>query len=195
MDRKQGKQIRGIYRDVLTGRGNVIADFGWKSNTIAEDYGKFLAALMKKEFPQPLGIEYIAVGNTGGDHNISDFRDGVVDRFNRLNTGDNSPPEPNVPWVWVKEITAGNMQFLDAKDNEVNTVTNRLKIEVDIEEGEPSQETFDFFQFALLGIYQKPGNKFDMNTLYLINYVSHGQITKDNSMKLSRTVKLTFPIN
>lgn len=191
---KQDRRIKGVYRDVLTGGGNLIDDFGWKSNTIVEDYGRFLAALMKKEFPQPLGVEYMAVGNSGGGHTAAGFRNAVADRFNKLNTGDHSPPPPAAPWAWVKKISPGDIRFLDG-DNEVNTVTNTLKIEVTIEENEPSQETFDFFQFALLGIHQKPDNTFDMNTLYFINYVAHGQITKDQTMALDRTVKLTFPIN
>ena len=55
--------IKGEYRDVLSRNGTVIVDTRWKSNEIVDDYGRFLAALMKKAFEQKVGIEYIAVGS------------------------------------------------------------------------------------------------------------------------------------
>ncbi len=37
-------------------------DTGWHANTIEPDFGKLLAAVMKKENNEFVGIEYIAVG-------------------------------------------------------------------------------------------------------------------------------------
>ena len=41
-------EIKGEYRDILRRNNAAIIDTGWRSNTIADDFGRFLAALMKK---------------------------------------------------------------------------------------------------------------------------------------------------
>ena len=153
---------------------------------------------MKKEFQPPIGIEYIAVGDSGTENDPDAFRTLLVDYFNWLNQpGNSGPRRENNHWAWIKQIEAGNMKYLDENDNEVppesQDITNKLKIEVIINEDEPSQDTFDFKEFALLGIAKN--GTFDTERLFLINHVSHGQITKDNTMELTRTIKLTFPIN
>lgn len=189
MNQKKGMKIKGEYRDVITKSGELIKDSGWKSNSIAVDYGRFLAALMKKEFEVPIGIEYIAVGSSGTGHDFTTFREKVVEYFNDFN--EDQPPEPGPTWVWAKKIDLENIKYLNESDEEVDPVTNKLKIEVTIGENEPSEETFDFFEFALVGISEE----LDTGKMFFINYVNHGQISKDNSMKLDRTIKLTFPIN
>ena len=70
-------KIKGEYRDVLSRNGAVIMDTGWKSNVIVEDYGRFLAALMKKDFEQKVGIDYMAVGSGSGEDSAV-FRDKVI---------------------------------------------------------------------------------------------------------------------
>lgn len=199
MSQKKGMKIKGKYKDVLTKNGKVIKDFGWKSNTIVQDYGRFLAALMKKEFQPPIGIEYIAVGDSGTENDPDAFRTLLVEYFDWLNQGNTGPLIQNNHWVWIKQIEAGNMKYLDENDNEVpenqDTITNKLKIEVIINKNEPSSDTFDFKEFALLGIAKNQDDTFNTQRLFLINHVSHGQITKDNTMELTRTIKLTFPIN
>ena len=197
MKRKTG--IKGEYRDVIVKKGKLVRDSGWKSNTIVPDYGRFLAALMKKEFnEQSIGIEYLAVGNWGTGNDPAAFRDLLCNYFKWLNAPDHIENGKFLPyvetdrWVWAKPVE--DMEYLNEDDVEVlEEITNKLKIEVIIKEDEPSQETFDFKEFALLGITKN--GTFNTNHLFLINYVCHGQITKDNTMALTRTIRLTFPIN
>jgi len=192
MNPKKGMIIKGEYRDVISKRGESIKDSGWKSNTIAPDYGKFLAALMKKEFNKQGGIDYIAVGSSGTEHNFNSFSEKVVYYF----INDRPIPQPGQPWVWAQEIKPMNITYLDENDEEVGEMTNKLKIEVTIGEDEPSTGTFDFFEFALVGIYRNQETaELTEDNIFFINYVNHGQITKDNTMELTRTIKLTFPIN
>ena len=186
--------IKGNYRDILKKEGKVPADFGWKCNTIVTDYGRFLAALMKKDFHAPVGIEYLAVGsdNQGG----AEFRDKVVEFFQRLNENPThkGPLFQGNNWVWAKPIGPVNIQYLDSVGYETQDITNTLKLELKFAKNEPLEETLEFREFALLDIDKTKDNLFDTSRLFLINYASHGTITKDKDTELSRTIKLTFPM-
>jgi len=63
MRKEKGMKIKGEYRSVLSRKGEVIMDTCWKSNDIVEDYGRFMAALMKKDFKGEVEIDYMAVVN------------------------------------------------------------------------------------------------------------------------------------
>ena len=185
MSNRQGLTIKGQFRDILIKKSKVIKDMGWKSNKIVEDYGKFLAALMKKQFSIPVGIEYMAVGSSGENKSYENFKSLVENYFKT-----NEPtPAPAQSWILAKKVEKDNIKFLDADNNEIDEITNKLKIEVTFDENEPAAGTFNFYEFALLG---RSNN--DTKDLYFINYKKHGQIEKDNTMKLTRTIKLTFPI-
>jgi len=186
-------RIRGEYRDVLFKHREAVLDSGWESNTITADYGMFLAGLMKKEFNRKIGIEYILAGS--GSEDFAAFKQKAADYFAWLNTGASGPYVSESHWIWAKPIGPDNVKFLDADDLEVTEVTHRLMIEVVIQEHEPLEDTFDFREFGLLGIDKDGQGMFVTNRLYFINYVAHGQITKDSNMELSRCIKLTFPIN
>ena len=199
-------KIKGKYRDVLSRNGEVIVDTGWQSNVIVADYGKFLAALMKKDFiNEKVGIDYMAVGSGSTDYvefkkKVADFKKNVIRYFKKLNNSNSGPYSDANCWVWAKEIEADDIKYVNDDDDEVvNGVTNRLRIEVTFrkeekgEEPEPSEKTLEFKEFALLGI-DKEGGKFVPKKLFFINYVDHGPITKDKSMVLTRTIILTFPI-
>ena len=179
-------KIKGEYRDVLSRNGEVIVDTGWQSNVIVADYGRFLAALMKKDFKQTVGIDYMAVGS--GSENDEQFKTRVKDFFK-------STPESEDYWVWAKVIDVSDIKYLNPNDGEVTDVTNRLRIEVTFEKNEPSGDSFKFKEFALLGIDKKSDGTFDTEKMFFfINYVDHGLITKDENMELTRTIILTFPI-
>lgn len=186
--------IKGEYRDVLIKKGTVIEDRGWRSNSITQDYGRFLAALMKKEVTD-MGIEYMAVGGKIADcgskevDKLVKFKDNAANYFK-----DNIVKHENENyWIWAKEIESKNIIYLDKDDKPTNIITNKLQIDITIEKSEPTNETLIFEQFALLGI-KKSNGSFDTDKMFLINYVDHGPITKDTSMELERTIKLTFPI-
>ena len=201
----KGMSIKGEYRDALSSNGEIILDTGWKSNAIMEDYGRFLAALMKKDFNGMAGIDYMAVGS-GSDNNSSVFKDKVVKFFNWLNesdSGDNPGPleirkknEKGYYWVWAKEIDADGIKYLDEDKKEVvgpDKITNHLKIDLKFEEKEPCNDALVFKEFALLGIDKKNGKLYPKK-MFFINYVDHEPITKDEHMELTRTIKLRFPI-
>lgn len=180
--------IKGEYKDVLIRKGMVIEDRGWRSNSITEDYGRFLAALMKKDV-SGIGIEYIAVGS--GSESVDSFKTNAELYFQ----DNDKTVKHDTYWIWAKEIESKNIIYLEIDDKpaQPGTITNKLQIDITIEKSEPTNETLIFEQFALLGIGKK-GNKFDTDKMFLINYVDHEPITKYVSMELERTIKLTFPI-
>ena len=180
--------IEGKYRDILSRNGATLADTGWNSNTIVADYGRFLAALMKKDFEgQAVGIEYMAVGS-GSEDGASEFKERVEKFFK----GDLTEDER----VWAKKIDPDDMTYLDKDGNEISDPeirTNKLKIVVTFAKDEPPGGASDLREFALLGIYEDSGGTFDTSRMFFVNYVGHGLITKDESTELTRTVILTFP--
>ena len=183
-------KIIGEYRDILHRGSEVIKDSGWKSNVIVEACGRFLAALMRKDFhEQATGIEYIAVSDGSGGSPV-DFRNRLIEYFGWLNTAGNTGPSNG---VWAKKIE--DIKYLDNEDSEVTDITNKLKISVTIEENEPSEQTFNLKEFSLVSICKNPvTNQFDTERMFLVNYVDHAKIEKDKTMELTRTIKLTFPV-
>ncbi|OYT63176.1 hypothetical protein B6U67_03320 [Methanosarcinales archaeon ex4484_138] len=190
----KGTNIKGIYRDVLSSNGKTLVDAGWKSNAIVEDYGRFLAALMKKDFTSEdkVGIEYMAVGS--GSKDDAEFKSRVTSFFNSGNLDQPYKLGSEDYWVWAKKIDVNNIKYINKEGKEIDTVTNKLKIAVTFGENEPSKESLAFKEFALLGIDKKSNGTFNTDKMFFINYVDHGLITKDKSMELTRTIILTFPI-
>ncbi len=187
-------EIKGVYRDTLRHNGSAVIDTGWRSNTIADDFGRFLAALMKKDINPgyKAGVDYIAVGR--GANNPTEFKARVVKLFSEnlskpLEIADRG-------WVWAKPIDSAKLEYIDSTDNESSTITNRIQIETEFKEDEPiheaTQEAWDFEEFGLIGVDKKEDGSPNSEKLFLINYVSHGKISKVRSMTLTRTIKLSF---
>lgn len=199
--------FKGFYRDILSANDTIIRDAGWNSNSIADDYGKFLAALMKKEFDQPVGIEFIAVGGSTNPamHNSTSFSDRVKTYFDTVYnpTKQFDPSGAGDNWLWVKQIGANNVIYTEDGSTMAPGIADKLKITVDFEEQEPAfdqanpdaDKYFTFNEFALVGVPQRNDNTYDTSKLFLINYVNHKDITKVGSMKLTRTLVLNFPKN
>jgi len=181
--------MEGVYRDLLNSDDEVIVDTGWRSNTIVSDLGRFLASLMKKDFEKKVGIEYIAVG--GGNGNDAKFKENVASFF--ASKKPNEPSGSSSVWAWAKKIDVSDMMYLDDDQNVTEDITNRLRIDVTIEKAEPVKDTLVFEEFALLGIDESNGVP-DANKLFFVDYVNHAPITKDESMRLTRTIVLTFPL-
>lgn len=184
-------RIEGVFRDLLSSDDGIMVDFGWRSNTIVADFGRFLASLMKKDFEEKVGIEYIAVG--GGNGNEAKFREKVASFF--ASKDPNKPYEADGGWAWAKKIDVSDMAYLDDDQKVTEKVTNRLKIDVAIEKAEPVEKALVYEEFALLGIDRSKGAP-NINKMFLVDYKNHADapITKDASMKLSRTIVLTFPL-
>jgi len=182
-------KIEGVYRDTLNSDDEVVVDTGWRSNTIVADFGRFLATLMKRDFEKKVGIEYIAVG--GGNGNDAKFKEIVASFFASKEL--KKPYKTDGRWAWAKKIDVSDMLYLNDDQTVTGEVTNRLKIDVEIEKGKPVKETLVFEEFALLGIDESDGEP-DTSKMFFVDYVNHAPITKDESMKLTRTIVLTFPL-
>jgi hypothetical protein len=178
-------EVQGEYRDVVRRRGRVVDPGRWRRNRISLDLGPFVASLLKKRFSVPLGIEYIAVGN-GGDE--SAFKSRVASFFQSGNL--NLPFVSGTEWAWAKKVTPEQIVYVDASGNKVldESCTSRLQVETVFERGQPGVDALELREFALLA--RDP----DRGELFLVDYVKHGTITKDQDMELTRTVKLNFPI-
>lgn len=180
-------RIKGEYKDILTRKGAVIENRGWKSNKIVPDYGKFLAALMKRDFVTDVGIEYIAVG--AGSKTWETFLDRVKTFFN------NGVIMNNGYWVWAKKIDVGDIRYLEENNDVTTDITNKLQILANFGENVPSNTgTLSFEEFALLGRGTKSGGS--TIEMFFINYVNHDNapISKVPTMTLDRTIRLSFPI-
>jgi len=187
--------IKGEFHDVLRKYGKVIEDRGWWSNTIVKDYGKFLAALMKKEESmEGVGIEYMAVGGGETVEKVDEdrFKQYVKEYFGNKEKQDPYWVEESY-WVSAKKILPENINYLPSNEESVKVgeITNILQIEVTFAKGVPAGENLEFKHFALLGINDSIEKSYE--TMFFINFVDHGVITKDTNTELIRTVKLTFP--
>jgi hypothetical protein len=164
--------------------------------TIDEDYGKLLAALMKKDFSKMSGIDFIAVGG-GGANGQAEFKKDVKALFNEQNEDNATPLKlkelDGGRWVWAKRIVPDKeIMYLDEQDKVVKTVTRKIRIEVSFDKGVPSTESLDFSRFALLAIDAKNG-LLNPETMFFVDYVSHDPITKDETTKLVRDIVIDFP--
>jgi hypothetical protein len=161
---------------------------------IDEDYGKFLAAVMKKDFSRMTGIDYIAVGG-GGVIGQIDFKKDVKALF----TGRKEDPKDPLKldgnrWVWAKRIDPDReICYLDEKDQVAKAITRKIRVEVSFDKGVPSGETLSFSRFALIAIDFKDGI-FNAEKMFFVDYVTHDPITKDESTKLVRDIVLDFPV-
>lgn len=192
--------IQGKFRDVLKRNEEVIEDRGWKSNKIVPDFGNFLAAVMKKEFKKDIkdeknvsigvGIEYIAVGCGSNDPDV--FKTRVGEFFKNVKSDEQNKPyrydgNPD-NWVWVKRIDNSDIEYVSGE-------SNKLQINVTFDNDNPiAAQSLKFEELALLG-YHDLGTATDPEKkLFFINYATHGTITKEKDMVVTRTINLTFPI-
>jgi hypothetical protein len=191
-------KIKGEYRDVLTDNGNTFVDMGWKSNTIVADFGKFLAVLMKKDFNpnrnEKAGIDYIAFGNGS---TIEELKNRVMELLNQTNPDLNAPfwDISHKYWVWLKQIDKSEIRYIEEDQTVSQAPTNRIKLDVVVEENQPpsaSGETFDFKQFGLFGADRDDNGKPKPNRIFFINHVTHEEIGKTSEVKLTRTIILRF---
>lgn len=195
-------EIKGEYRDVVKKNDEIIEDRGWKPNHISRDLGKLIAAMMRNKDFTSSGITHMAVGSSstageGSDNGESSFNKRVKDDvFSSLNF--DKPVfsyKDKSDWVWAKKID--NINFLNDKNNQITTITNKLQINVIFEKNDLSGKALEFKEFALLGTGTY---KSEPKEIFFINYVAHDPISltfqgsnEDESTDLTRTVQLTFP--
>jgi hypothetical protein len=187
-------KISGKFRDILLRDGKMIADNGWTSNTIVidtknhGDCGSLLAALMKKDFKEITGINYMVVGS--GSKNYEEFKNKII-TIPKLEITTFQDHRSDY-WLWAKKIESTDIDYLDGPDGkEVITkeITNKLEIRVTFEIDKPISDTLNFSEFALIG---SDGDNNSISKIFFINYVNHGIITKLANDVILRTVHLTF---
>ena len=171
-----GTSIRGIYRDILKGKGNnTIYDSGWVSNRIVDRCRTLLAAFMKND--QPNGIQYLAVG-TG---------------LEKWDTTGAPPPNSSVIQLEDKnpfqiQVADLDLVYLRENNEEVKGPTNRLQITATLGTNKPpavaSVSSYPLREFGLFG-------KFGGEP-YMIDCIRHPVIHKDVSATLIRVVRLYF---
>ncbi len=188
-------KITGKFKDIILRDGKMISDNDWTSNTIIVDTenhgdcGSFLAALVKKDFKEITGINYMVVGS--GSKDYKEFKD-RISKTTQLKDIINFQGKSPDDWLWATEIETTDMDYLDGPDgNEVITkeITNKLEIRVTFERDKPKPETLNFGEFALIG---SDGFGNNLSKIFFINYVNHGIITKLANDTILRTVHLTF---
>lgn len=164
--------LRGMYRDILRdARNSVVYDSGWRANTIVDHCRILLAGFMKNESSS--GIQFLAVGQ------------GSEDWDSKLLQPDTTTTD--LVKRYDQPIPV-NLVYLDEKEQVVGTPTQRLQITATLERGCPpplaSSNTYPLREFGLFGRFK--GND------YMINYVRHAVIHKDNQTSLERIIKLYF---
>jgi hypothetical protein len=188
-------KITGEYRDVLTSNGAVVVDMGWRSNAIVNDFGRFLAALMKRDFninvKDRSGIDYIAFGS--GSATDDEFKSRIIE-FLKKYPDLSKPLRSDSPkyWVWAKQIDKSSMKYLDASQVESQNPTNVIRIEVVVGENEPPQETLDIKEFGLFGMDRQDNGSPRLDRVFFVNYINHEMIGKTPDMILNRTIVLKF---
>ena len=101
-------------------------------------------------------------------------------------------PNSTSEWVWAKKLDSSTITYLKSPDitdlgQMASGITNRLEIRVTVDENEPTQDSFDFKEFALFSI-----DGMDISKIFFINYVSHPVITKTKDMTRKLTIDLAF---
>ena len=179
--------MSGKFRDVMRIGSEVIEDRGWRSNAINEDFGRFLAAVLKKDNGITGWVLYIAIGKTTNP----DISERTATFKNNIGSFFADPTKPyedgSRNWAWAKEITPDMMEYLTSDGDSSNSITNKLKIDVKFGSNEPSSSTWELTEFSLLTKVE--------TGIYLINYAMHGTISKSSSMTHERTIILSFPLN
>lgn len=175
------------YSDVIQGRwkDRIIYDDGsveetqWRHNQIQANAPAIIASSLARFSETTLGsgystINYLAIG------------EGSV-------TWDTTPPAQPVSDDMLeseqfrKEIIPASFAFIDPSDMEtISSVPTRvLQIQVTIERPEAN---FTHREFGLFGANATSS----VDSGMMFNWIVHGAISKDNSMKIVRTIRLIF---
>ncbi|SCY82404.1 hypothetical protein [Desulfoluna spongiiphila] len=171
-----GGQLKGIYRDILKdGRGHILSDSGWSSNTIVHRCRILLAGFIKGDASGGIHHLSFGMGRDSWDH------DGPP------------PPDPSAtdliaPYPRPMPLDTLGLTYLDDDNNEVSTPTSRLQITAILEPGYPDPTTpaatYPLREFGLFGTFD--------GAYFMINSIRHPVIHKDASATLIRKIRLHF---
>lgn len=172
----------GKYHDRIITRQGQMKDFGWSSNIIVDRCRYLLASFMKNERTngnqlKAVGIRLLVLGR--GEENW-----------------DTQPPPQPLPTIQqlidpdpiTIDINPLQIIYLDVDGNQTIGPTHRIQITVTLEPGVPPIEgdeiAYPLREFGLLGRFG--------NEDFLINYVRHPVIHKQEDETLNRTIRLVF---
>jgi hypothetical protein len=173
--------IKGIYRDCLhDAEGGRLFDSGWRSNMIVMRCRVLIAGLLKDDANEsPLGIQSLKLGR--GNSAWDAVPPASADPNTMTQLVDATP--------YVIPRNALTLRYLNASNEISNTPTNRLEIIATLGPGEPVPgpsvpSPYPLREFGLFGRLN--------NTDYMIDYIRHPLIEKDNAVTLERRVQLIF---
>jgi hypothetical protein len=178
---ERGSSIKGIYRDILKGKNDVVIfDSGWHSNTIVTGCRALLAGFMKNDSPK--GIQSLAVGQGKQEWDMQWNTPNPPAPVPETSTNLELPFDPPIP---VSDLI---IDYLENDMPVTGKVTNSLQIKATLKPGYPTPilplKTYPLREFGLFG-------KFG-NTKYMINCIRHQVIYKDESATLVRVIRLYF---
>jgi hypothetical protein len=203
--------LKGRYRDIVRQDNAPPIDRGWRSNSIQPDCGNFFTALLKKNFSTLVGIEYLVVGGSidattpyitdgsstnGFPQRINTYFQSIVHSDFPTLPNQLLPAKTNIVgnyWVCAVQLQPGNINFVPPTAVGAKN-PNQLSIDFTFNKTD-LPGSWNFREFSLVGTepFNTVSNKFDLSKLYMINYVAHGLIVKDNNVSFERTIDLTFP--
>lgn len=171
----KGIAMRGFYRDVMTGPDrHIIYDSGWNKNQILDGCHRLLASMMRPLDSyidtNPPGIRFLRVGQgIEGDG---------IEWDPKTQPSDSAPDLVN-PFDFGTE-------YLDFEHSK-----SKLTITVTMEPGQPAptsdgERSYPLREFALLGY---DGRETDF---FMVNYVQHHVVEKDEAAQLVRKIILEF---
>jgi hypothetical protein len=169
--------LSGRYRDIVRdAAGAVVSDSGWRSNAIAGDCRRLLAAFMRGG-PATTGLIGLQVG-------------AGADAWDTSGTPTPTPAQPKLVDPNPLTVPAASLQidFLDA-GAVTATPTSRIQIRATLGPNVPpspwpNHTSGNLREFGLVG--QLGG------ATVLVNYVTHTVIAKDPASTLERTIWLQF---
>lgn len=173
-----GSALKGMYRDVLIGPGgSIVYDSGWLHNTIVEPCHVLLAELLNlrtqpagDEQTEPPGVRFLEVGRGYG----RDWKPNEVPApANARELADKEQP---------RSITELYFAYVDANGMVMSEPTQWLQVTVMMGPGVPDSAPYPLREFGLFG---GVGSK-----KYMINYVRHPLIVKEQDMTLQRIIRL-----
>jgi hypothetical protein len=172
--------IKGIYRDVLLdARGKTISDTGWRSNLIVLSCRVLLAGLMKSEQTEtPLGIQSMKVGKGSPAWDVS------------MPAPDESLTKLVDPQPFPINREELELIYLDSSGQLSAKPTSRIEIIAKLGPNQPppdeksQSKPYPLREFGLFGKLNGED--------YMIDYIRHPLIEKDNALTLERHVQLIF---
>jgi|AntRauTorckE6833_2_1112554.scaffolds.fasta_scaffold02296_2 hypothetical protein len=167
-------RAKGEIRDRAYVDEELVEDTGFRENVIVSDVNKLISALFSEQEGETFrGLSYWAVGEGDAGWNIS------------------APPSASsVDSDLVNEIgriaiDSSNFEYLDADNNVVSEITNKLQLTAVFDTGDCNGAWLE------MGIYGGDAD-LTLDSGILVNHLTHPIIEKRDNMTVERTLRFTF---